>query len=474
MAGGIHLSARVGDGDKLKTSLSGSFHYQMMKLIHGAAGTFDFVSAAAPLPVTGLISITGSLVVTNGGTFAVQEDGAALTALELIDDTVAVFGTATYTEATTKGMIVGAVRNDTLAALADTDNEIAPLQVNDIGALFTKEAPSVIDANNTTTSTLTSGSTFTGTGTDMLAFEGVTVMLDASHDSATDGMLFEWSTDNSNWDVTKTFTYTAADGGRTFQFGVQAQYFRVRYTNGGTNQTHFRVQTICHRSEIATTIHRLVDDTNPDRSAALVKSAIIAQAAGSGDFKAVQSTAGGNLKVAIEEIDAPISLTGSMSVMAQGVAAHDAAVSGNPVLNGAEARTTNPTAVADGDTVRLQADDLGRQVVAPHAPRDLVTDNHVSLSLSTTLTLLPAGGAGVLRDLLSLTISNPSSSAATVTIFDGLAGGTQRFKWEFAANGGGLTHSFPVPFKQASANNGWGITSSELGVTATAQAVDTV
>ena len=75
--------------------------------------------------------------VINTGTFAVQVDGAALTALQLIDNTVAVLGTATYSEATTSGNVIGAVRNDTLAALAGTDNEIAPLQVNSRGALYT-------------------------------------------------------------------------------------------------------------------------------------------------------------------------------------------------------------------------------------------------------------------------------------------------------------------------------------------------
>ena len=46
-------------------------------------------------------------------------------------------GTSTYTEGSTYGNSMAAVRNDTLAALADTNNEFAPLQVNDVGALYT-------------------------------------------------------------------------------------------------------------------------------------------------------------------------------------------------------------------------------------------------------------------------------------------------------------------------------------------------
>lgn len=56
-----------------------------------------------------------------------------------------VFGTATYTETTSSGPLVGAVRNDTLAALAGTDNEVAPLQVNALGALYTEAILSAVD-----------------------------------------------------------------------------------------------------------------------------------------------------------------------------------------------------------------------------------------------------------------------------------------------------------------------------------------
>lgn len=168
-----------------------------------------------------------------------------------------------------------------------------------------------------------------------------------------------------------------------------------------------------------------------------------------------------------------LSFAAGAIVEVQGDVAHDAAVGGNPVLQGLEARTTNPTAVADGDAVRAIADDMGRQIIA-FSPRDLVVDNHVSLSVSTTLTLLAAPGAGVFRDLTMLTISNPSATPALVKIFDKLATGAQRFAWELAADGGGIALAFTLPFKNATAQEGWSITSTELGVTATAQAIDTV
>lgn len=68
---------------------------------------------------------------------------AIQTAVELLDNTVAILGTATYVEGTTSGTVVGAVRNDDLATLANTDNECAPLQVSSAGALYTEPAQQV-------------------------------------------------------------------------------------------------------------------------------------------------------------------------------------------------------------------------------------------------------------------------------------------------------------------------------------------
>jgi hypothetical protein len=61
--------------------------------------------------------------------------GAIQTAVELIDDTVATLGTTTYTEAASKGLIIGAVRRDADTTLVDTTNEVTPLQVDANGRL---------------------------------------------------------------------------------------------------------------------------------------------------------------------------------------------------------------------------------------------------------------------------------------------------------------------------------------------------
>ena len=166
--------------------------------IEGAVETIEGAISGSEMQVDIVSSATLSVnshAVTNAGTFATQVDGDALTALQLIDDAVHVddagftlgthkgvmmmgfagtqsvdandaaalacnqsgflkvtlagqlsafvnasdetLGTSTYSETSTTGSVIGVVRNDTLAALAGTDNEIAPLQVDAQGALYT-------------------------------------------------------------------------------------------------------------------------------------------------------------------------------------------------------------------------------------------------------------------------------------------------------------------------------------------------
>lgn len=89
-------------------------------------------------PVSGTVTVTATnLDVQSGGADLATstQAGAIQTAVELIDDTVKVLGTDTYTEAATKGLVIGAVRRDADTTLVDTTNEIGPVQMNAAGQL---------------------------------------------------------------------------------------------------------------------------------------------------------------------------------------------------------------------------------------------------------------------------------------------------------------------------------------------------
>lgn len=130
MADNITLNAGTG-GSALRTDDDGTAHWQYVKLAFGADNTQTIVSASDPLPVT----VTDAAVtVDNGGTFAVQVDGAALTALQLIDDSVFADDTA-FTLASSKVTVAGAIRDDALSTLTAIEGDAVPLRVSSNGAL---------------------------------------------------------------------------------------------------------------------------------------------------------------------------------------------------------------------------------------------------------------------------------------------------------------------------------------------------
>lgn len=80
------------------------------------------------------IDANGEVGVTNAGTFVVQEDGAALTALQLIDDPVFA-DDAAFTLTSSKVSMSGAIRDDALSTLAAVEGDAVPLRVGSTGAL---------------------------------------------------------------------------------------------------------------------------------------------------------------------------------------------------------------------------------------------------------------------------------------------------------------------------------------------------
>jgi hypothetical protein len=83
----------------------------------------DGSSAIATLPVS--LASVPSHAVTNAGTFVVQENGSALTSLQLIDDIVYTDDTSTHATGTSKGALI-------MAAATPTDTAV---NANDIGAV---------------------------------------------------------------------------------------------------------------------------------------------------------------------------------------------------------------------------------------------------------------------------------------------------------------------------------------------------
>ena len=159
-------------GPIFATDQIGSTHYPLSKIGFGALDSFTIVTASAGLPVE---QQTGSSwTVSNAGTFAVQESGGVLTALQLIDNVVRAEDDASA--GGHNGNVVLVVRDDALIAGAgvSADGDYTFLRVNNEGALWTKISGTVtVDGSGVTqpVSGTVTANAGTNLNTSLLALE---------------------------------------------------------------------------------------------------------------------------------------------------------------------------------------------------------------------------------------------------------------------------------------------------------------
>lgn len=182
------------------------------------------INAVTPLMGNGVTG-TGSLRVT------------------IASDNTAFAVNATLSAETTK--VIGVTRSADGAGNLLTTATAEPV-AGDRGLEVREVDTGFVSTNNSSTVTLTSGSVFTGTADTITNYASVTVTVISNVASATDGLSMQQSSDGTNWDVLDVYTVPAATG-KTFGVQVTAKFFRVVYTNGGTGQASFRLQTILHK-----------------------------------------------------------------------------------------------------------------------------------------------------------------------------------------------------------------------------------
>jgi len=156
VADDVILSAAVGTGATVATDDDGSRQHQYVKLEWGADNVYNKVTSTAtnPLPVAlsdvdnavldtidAVLDTINAKLVTGtviGDVNLGATDAAELvkisTATELIDD--AIFADdAAFTLASSKTMVSGAIRDDTLSTLTAVEGDVVPFRVNSTGAL---------------------------------------------------------------------------------------------------------------------------------------------------------------------------------------------------------------------------------------------------------------------------------------------------------------------------------------------------
>jgi hypothetical protein len=155
---------------------------------------------------------------------------------------------------------------------------------------------SIVDDNNSSATPLGIAGVFTGAATDVTSYSTISIYIATDQDSAVGGLRFEFSSDGTNWDQGDNYTEITTRPLRYLTVGCIAKYFRVVYTNGGTAQGYFRLQTILHSQSIKPSSHRLGDLVNDDNDAELSKAVITAKDANTGLYGNVDRL-GDRLKV---------------------------------------------------------------------------------------------------------------------------------------------------------------------------------
>lgn len=159
------------------------------------------------------------------------------------------------------------------------------------------------DDGNSTTTNLAAGATFTGTGIEASpAYGTVSVCILSSHNSAVNGLKFQASIDNINWENIEQYNYVAANGLKSYSFSPSGRYFRLTYTNGATNTTELAIFTVLRSGAVKSSSHRVKDNIDGEHDAELVKAVLSAERP-DGSFTDINATQGGNLKMSLEEVN---------------------------------------------------------------------------------------------------------------------------------------------------------------------------
>ena len=156
-----------------------------------------------------------------------------------------------------------------------------------------------------------------------------------------------------------------------------------------------------------------------------------------------------NTGVDIGDVDVLSMPTGATATAVQGTVASGAAAANSPLLSGARASTTEPTAVDTGDAVALASDVNGRLIVRNHANQENAVSAISAVVVNDTVTtILAAQGGGVKVFVTDIMVTCGHATVGTyVTIQD--EDDNAIWKGYAAALGGGFAVKLDPPIEVA-------------------------
>lgn len=179
-----------------------------------------------------------------------------------------------------------------------SDQSTLPVNVQNFPATSTP-APSVLSSGNTTTTPLAANATFVGAWEDVSAYSTIVSTGYVDQNSSTNGAVIQFSNDGTTV-IRQSFTsVTAPNYGFPVVLPVEARYFRVVYTNGGTAQGVMDLQTYYHYGAVSPVMTPLGAAISANDLASLTRSVNNGYNSSASGYYPIQLDASNNLNVNI-------------------------------------------------------------------------------------------------------------------------------------------------------------------------------
>lgn len=172
---------------------------------------------------------------------------------------------------------------DIFYAICKETGENAILVVDDYKSV---SSTSTLDNTNSSETPLDASAEFTGDWAESKGYGIIYISVYSDVDSAIDGLKIEQSIDGVNADFYDIYSIIGTYG-KNFSINPHARFYRVRYINGTSAQTVFRLQTKLNAIGIASS-HRVKDDITTDDDARLVKSILAIKANDQEQYKNIE------------------------------------------------------------------------------------------------------------------------------------------------------------------------------------------
>lgn len=304
-----------------------------------------------PIPITGSISASNPSVSTTGSAVPAQ---------------------ATF--------VGGKDGSGNLIAVAVDSNGIVSENV--------KTIEGVDDTGNSSSTPLGSNAVFTGTWINITNYTAISLGIYADQNSATDGLVAEYSYDGVTVHHEHKYSYTTAGIGIGYNLTAEFKYYRIKYTNGSVAQTDFKLQSILKATTLSPSMYKITN-TLTDNSQAIVTRSVITgvTTGGGGGYVNVKVNPSGSL---VADVTGTVASTQSGTWNINNVsgtvslptgAATDSTIS---TMSGKLPATLGQTTSANSMAVVIASDQNTIKTAQTNSKGEFVRNDYTSTSVTTS------------------------------------------------------------------------------------------